>query len=381
MLDCWVVKQVKVSLHTKIINKGGSSIVDQKQKEIKCIVWDLDNTLWDGILIESDQVTLKKGIVEIIETLDTRGILHSIASKNNHEDAIQKLKEFGIDQYFLYPEINWNAKSSSIAKIQQNLNIGMDTILFIDDQVFEREEVLSVHSVLQCMDADEYINLLDHHQLNPKYLTQDSGRRRLMYKEDIKRKKEEAEFTGPKEEFLATLEMKFVISEAREEDLQRAEELTIRTNQLNATGKTYSYEELNELRKSENHKLLVCELTDKYGSYGKIGLALVEFNETCWRLKLLLMSCRVMSRGVGTVLMTYILNEAKKAKVQFFASFVPTERNRMMYIAYKFANFKEIKTNDDGSIIMENDLSTIQPYPKYIEVQIPTERMVEQVGA
>ncbi|MHC4213508.1 MAG: HAD-IIIC family phosphatase [Planctomycetota bacterium] len=91
------------------------------RQEIKCIVWDLDDTLWDGILLEKDDVALKPGIREVIQTLDGRGVLHSIASRNNHDDAIGKLKEFGLDKYFLYPQINWSVKSASIAKIQTNL--------------------------------------------------------------------------------------------------------------------------------------------------------------------------------------------------------------------------------------------------------------------
>lgn len=352
---------------------------EKKLKEIKCVIWDLDNTVWDGILLESDNVTLKPGIVEIIKTLDARGILHSIASKNNHDDAMAKLREFEIDQYFLYPEINWNAKSASIAKIQQNLNIGMDTLLFIDDQAFEREEVASEHAEVFCLDALEYATLLAHPRLNPKYITEDSARRRLMYLEDLQRKGLEDEFTGPREEFLATLGMKFIISEAQEADLQRAEELTVRTNQLNATGRTFTYDELNTIRLSPDYKLLVCELTDKFGSYGKIGVALVEINENIWHLRLLLMSCRVMSRGVGTVLMSYLLNSAKQAGARFHADFVPTDRNRQMYITYKFANFKEIQTNEDGSVVMENDLSMIQPFPKYIDIITP--EMLKEVNA
>ncbi len=352
---------------------------NKKLKEIKCVVWDLDNTLWDGVLLESEKVTLKPAVIEIIKTLDSRGILHSIASKNNHEDAMRKIEEYGLAEYFLYPEINWNAKSSSLANIKENLNIGMDTILFIDDQAFEREEVSSVHEDITVWDAVNYQELLTHSRLNPKYITQDSQRRRSMYLEDLQRKVEEKSYEGPKEEFLATLEMKFIISEAQEEDLQRAEELTVRTNQLNATGRTFSYDELNTFRQSDRYKLLVCELTDKYGSYGKIGLALYEIFDDHWHLHLLLMSCRVMSRGVGTVVMTHLLQEAKTANVRFFADFVPTDRNRMMYITYKFANFKEVDTREDGSILMENDLSVIQPFPKYIDIKIISAEKDERI--
>ncbi|MEV2907828.1 HAD-IIIC family phosphatase [Paenibacillus larvae] len=344
-------------------------------KEIKCIVWDLDHTIWDGVLLESDKVELKPQIKTILAELDSRGILHSISSKNNEEDAMAKLREFGISEYFLYPEMNWNTKSSSIERICKNLNIGMDTILFIDDQPFERDEVQSVYSSVMCLDAEEYKTILDHPRLNPRFVTEDSVRRRHMYLEDIQRKKEEELFSGPKETFLKSLGMQFVISEAREEDLKRAEELTIRTNQLNATGCTYSYEELNWFRQSPDHILLVCELTDKYGSYGKIGLALIEIKEKYWHLKLLLMSCRVMSRGVGTVMLTYIMQQAKREGKKLRADFKQTDRNKVMYVTYRFANFKEIDHDGQGQILFENDLTIIQPFPPYIEVKIPvTER-------
>jgi len=344
--------------------------MSESKKEVKVVVWDLDNTLWDGTLVEGDEVRLKPGVEEVIRILDSRGILQSVASKNNFDDAMNKLKELKVDDYFIYPEIHWNAKSTSLAAIQKNINVGMDTILFIDDQPFEREEVESVHPDITCIDAAGYRTLPDLPRLNPRFITTDSARRRKMYQDDIKRKVEEEEFEGPAEEFLSSLNMKFVIHEAREEDLKRAEELTVRTNQLNATGKTYDYDELNAFRLSDNYKLIVCELTDRYGSYGKIGLALIELKEKHWHLRLLLMSCRVMARGVGTVVMSYIMQETKKAGKTLLADFKHTGRNRQMYVSYKFGNFKEVSSDDEGHVLFENDLSMIQPFPPYIDVKI-----------
>jgi len=342
----------------------------EKQKETKCVVWDLDETIWDGILLEMDAVKLKPGIKEIIQTLDSRGILHSIASKNDYDDAMSKLKEFGLDEYFLYPEINWNAKSVSIANIRKNLNIHSETIMFVDDNPMERDEVQSEHPELLCVDASQYDLLPTYPCLNPRFITADSKRRRLMYLEDIKRKTDESEYQGPKREFIASLNIQFIISQAKEEDLQRAEELTVRTNQLNATGRTYSYDDLKKFISSDKHRLLICEMKDKYGAYGKIGLALIEITEDCYHLRLFLMSCRVMSHGVGSVLLSYIMKEAQKAGKKLKADFRNTGRNRMTYITFTFANFKKAESKDADNLILENDLSMVQDFPSYIDVII-----------
>jgi FkbH-like protein len=346
------------------------------QKEVKCVVWDLDNTLWDGVLTEPGEVQLKPQIKEIIIELDGRGILHSIASKNNYADAMARLEAFGLGSYFLYPEIHWNAKSISVGRICEKLNIGMDTIVFIDDQRFERDEVGDGHPAVETFDALQYQELLTHERFNPRFITSDSKRRRLMYLEDMQRNQEEETYQGPKEAFLATLDMEFLIAEAKEEDLARAEELTVRTNQLNATGRTYSYEELYGFMQSDNHRLYVCELTDKYGSYGKIGLALVEITATHWCVHLLLMSCRVLSRSVGSVLLTYIMQQASQEGKKLQALFRQTDRNKIMYVTYRFANFKEIENDGAGNIVFENDLSVVQGFPPYIKVSEGVDRVI-----
>ena len=110
----------------------------RRKKAIKCLVWDLDNTLWDEVLLEDRVVFLRDNVVATIEALDSRGILQSIASRNDYDSAMQQLAEFDLDEYFLYPQINWGSKASSIQTIVQSINIGMDTIAFIDDQQFER---------------------------------------------------------------------------------------------------------------------------------------------------------------------------------------------------------------------------------------------------
>jgi FkbH-like protein len=341
----------------------------QQKKSIKCVVWDLDHTLWNGVLLEDGEVALRENVADTIRTLDSRGILQSIASRNDHEGAMDQLRKFGLQEYFLYPQINWNSKVASIKAVAKALNIGLDAVGFIDDQVFEREEVTFSLPEVLCIDAAAVDDLLERPEFNPRFITEDSRKRRLLYLSDIERQRAETQFVGPNEEFLATLKMVFTIAPAREEDLMRVDELTVRTNQLNTTGATYSYDELDYFRQSSRHKLLIAGLEDKFGDYGKIGLAFVECSDEVWTIKLLLMSCRVMNRGVGTILLNHIMNLAKQHCVRLRAEFVHTSVNRMMYVTYKFAGFKAVDEVGETTVL-ENNLNQIQPFPEYVKVQI-----------
>lgn len=283
------------------------------QGSIKCVVWDLDNTLWDGVLMEDGQVTLRPHVVEHIRRLDRMGVLHSVASKNDPETAMAILRELGIADLFLCPQIGWSAKSDSIRYIAGALNLGLDAFAFVDDQPFERAEVESVLPEVTCVDAADIDTVLHQLEFRPRFVTDESAERRGMYRAQLTRDGLARDFVGTSEEFLAGLDMRFTIAAARREDLQRAEELTLRTNQLNSTGRTYSYDELDELCRSDDHLLLVASLTDRFGGYGKIGLALVEKTQDVWHLRMLLMSCRVMSRGVGMVLLNHIMRLAGSA--------------------------------------------------------------------
>lgn len=337
------------------------------ESKIKCIVWDLDNTLWKGILSEDPEVFVDNEVYKVIYELDKRGILQSICSRNNYDQAMMKLKEFGLYEYFLYPQISWGPKSDGIKKIAMELNIGIDSFAFIDDQAFERDEVKFKHPQVRCIDVSDIDKILDMNIFNPVHLTNDSKNRRILYQNDKKRKMIQESFQGTEEEFLRTLEMKFYINVVKEGDLARAEELTVRTHQLNATGVTYSYQELEAFSKDDQYTVLISQLSDKYGDYGKIGLALIKKTESRWVLKLLLMSCRVMSRGVGSVMLNYIIKKAKEANVTLTAEFIPTNTNRMMYVAYKFAGFTKFDMKDNIEILKIDKYKEVN-FPDYVQI-------------
>ncbi|MCO1579134.1 HAD-IIIC family phosphatase [Crossiella sp. SN42] len=338
-------------------------------KMAKCVVWDLDDTLWRGTLSAGDDVVVEPQVIKIVRTLDARGILQSIASKNNHDDAMQKLDEFGIVEYFLHPQINWNSKSSSITVLQEKLNIGLDTLVFVDDQEFERDEVAFVHPDVETIDAADRLSLVTLPRLSPAHVTEDARRRRLMYQQGEQRDRSELAFQGPRDEFLRSLGMILTISQAGGDDLLRLEELIQRTSQLNSTGVHYSHDELEKLLDDPDHDLWVCELTDRYGGYGKIGMALVEKAEDCWTIALLLMSCRTVSKGVGTVLLHFLIKEGAARGVRLFARFRRTDRNRQMLFTYQLANFRVV-SQVGAEHLFENDLTIVRDYPDHVRVNV-----------
>jgi FkbH-like protein len=293
--------------------------------------------------------------------------LHSIASRNVREEALRRLEAFGLAEYFLYPQIDFGSKSLSVANIAKALNLGVDSFAFIDDQPFERDEVQSALPEVRVYRAEDAVLLPGLEEFTPRFVSQDSTLRRAMYKADICRKIEEEKFGGPQEAFLQSLRMRFEIAPVADGDLERAVDLTERTNQLNTTALTFDHDELDALRKSPRHLLYISSLEDKYGSYGRIGLSLVEQGEDCWTIKLLLMSCRVMNRGVGSVQLNHIIREAMRAGKKLRADFLETSRNRMMYVTYKFAGFEEIAV-DGPRITLEYKGEALPSFPGYLEV-------------
>jgi FkbH-like protein len=357
-----------MSTQTANVTVGQARFAGPRKGQVKCVVWDLDNTLWDGILLEDGDVRIRPEAASLIRTLDQRGILNSVASRNDHDAAMAAIERAGLAEYFLCPQISWNPKSGSITSVASALNIGLDAVAFIDDQEFERDEVRFRHPRVQCYDAADIASLADRPEFTPKFVTGESASRRQMYASGFERDRAEQDFAGTNEEFLATLGMVMTIAPATVGDLRRAEELTVRTNQLNSTGITYSYAELENMLSSPRHLLLVAGLDDRYGSYGKIGLALVETGDTCWTLKLLLMSCRVMSRGVGTVLLHHVMRRANAAGARLLAQFVPTDRNRVMHITYRFAGFTE-QSEDNGVLTLAGPTTEVPEPPSFLRLQ------------
>jgi len=307
---------------------------------VKCVVWDLDDTLWDGTLLEGDDVRVPEENRKLVRVLDEHGILQSVASRNDPEHALETLRALGLAEYFLHPRVGWSAKSASLRDLAERLNLAPDSFLFVDDSEFERAEVGSELPEVRCMPREELHEAVAAGGVLPERVTPEARERRAMYLAEERRRTHEEDFTGPTEEFLRSLRMRLTVRAAGPDDLVRAAELTQRTHQLNTTGITFDESELAELRTDPEHRVLVCELTDRFGSYGTIGLAVVHRAPERWTVRLLLMSCRVMGRNIGTAVVAAVARLAGDEGAGLAAHFRPTDRNRQMLVTYRFMGFR-----------------------------------------
>ncbi|GAA1954539.1 HAD-IIIC family phosphatase [Amycolatopsis minnesotensis] len=318
---------------------------------VKCLVWDLDDTLWQGVVLEGDEAVPFPPAVTTLRELDRRGILHAVASRGDHATAVEHLKRLGLHDLFIAVEIGWGAKSASVRRVAGLLNLGLDSFAFIDNDPVERAEVLAALPGVRAYAAEEAGSLLDRAEFQPVTRTAESAQRRQLYQVEAGRRAAEQAHDGTAPEFLASLDLTMAIRRATPVDLARAHELTVRTHQLNTTGRTYAEDELLRLSTSDRHEVLVAELTDRFGPYGIIGLALTERDATATTIKLLLTSCRVASRGAGTALIEQVVRRSLAAGLRPMAEFVPTEVNRIMLVTLRFTGFEVEHDTGDGLLL------------------------------
>ena len=335
-----------------------------RRSPIKCVVWDLDDTLWQGILAEGDPTPLRPGAKVLIEALDARGFLLSIASRND-DRALGRLRELGLAEHFLAPQLSFGPKSASLSRVAGELRIGTDSLAFLDDQPIERAEVNHAHPEILCLDPHDLSSLLDHPALRAP--PGPALPRRALYQAEQRLRREQEAFEGPSEAFLATLGMRLTLRPATMDDLHRAEELTLRTHQLNTTGRAFAEDELRQAISRGEPRVLVADLEDRFGDHGTIALAVIDRRPSCWTLALLLVSCRVEGRGIGGVLLARLMQLAREEGVILRAEYQPTSRNRGMYVALKFAGFREI-ARSGARVLLEPDPARLPPLPDYVEI-------------
>ena len=303
----------------------GDSKLDKK---VKCVVWDLDNTVWDGTLAEDGVAALKirPQVIEMMHKLDARGIINSVASKNDLETGLAALEHFGLQDMVLYPQIGWHPKSKSIQTIADSIGIGLNTFVFLDDQSFERAEVREHLAEVECLDANEAAHLLERSRFDVP-ATPEAASRRLKYKDEEKRVATFLESGQQYISFLEGCEIKLKLLPLTDERLTRAYELSQRTNQLNFSGRRYEVDELKSMQKQpDKYEITLMQCTDRFGDYGVIGLAVLDLSAST--LESFMMSCRVKGKMVEHAFYAHALNHLQRlGKDQLSVTYKKTERN------------------------------------------------------
>ena len=328
----------------------------EKVNRVKCVVWDLDNTLWDGVLVEdgSNKLKLKTEITTVIKALDSRGILQSIASKNNHDEAMQVLNHFGLGEYFLCPQISWRPKSESISEIARQLNIGIDTLVFVDDSSFELEQVKAVSPEVRVVNALDALSLLEMKECQAP-VTAESKERRKMYKVEAERRNVEEGFGHDYMAFLRHCQIQLSITHMTQQNLDRVHELTQRTNQMNFSGERYSRDILKGVLANPHLNTYVLNCEDRFGSYGIIGFSIIDSREP--RMTDLMFSCRVQSKRVEHAFLSYVIrNCIRDSGKDFFANYRKTPRNAPSGKVFAEIGMEEVEVLDGvTSLVFRRD--------------------------
>lgn len=333
----------------------------------KCVVWDLDGTLWPGALAEDEDVQPLPDRLELIRRLDGAGILQSIASRNDPATVVSALKRHGLADYFLHPQIHPGDKSKSLVRIARALNIGLKSLVLVDDDPFERAEVSSALGDVRSM-APEDLETMAAEWLDERIkTTPEAIRRRQNYQAEAARAESSRQFTT-RREFLASLGLEMSIRAAASSDFDRAEELARRTNRMNSAGRRFPEGALRQLVSLPGHRMLVAALRDRFGECGTIGIAVLCRDASLVRLRLFLISCRVMNRGAGEIFLNWIVGQAVGRNERLAVEFEPSAQNRPLYIAFRFSGFRE--DSDNGFGVLLHDGRTVRRCPSHVRLVI-----------
>jgi FkbH-like protein len=350
----------------------------------KCIVLDLDNTLWGGTVGEDGFDGIKLGpqlpgntyleFQKNLKALKNRGIILAINSKNNFNDAIQVINEHPNmilrKEDFSSIMINWNNKVSNMYEIAQELNIGLDSIVFFDDDPVNRElmrtSLPDILTVELPKDSSEYVNTL--HEL-PEFsmfeITDEDSKRSEMYAQQQTRK--EFEISTPNlEDLLRNLSLELIIKKSNNFTNPRISQLILKTNQFNLTTKRYTAEEILNFTNDENIIVGCAQVKDKFGDHGITGVFIIKkLNSNEWFLDTFLLSCRIIGREIEKGILNYIINEAKKNGIKIIKSqYVRTEKNTPIQDFLPNCGFKQINN------FWEYDLNNAFNMPDFIKIEI-----------
>ena len=342
----------------------------------KCIVVDLDNTLWGGVAGEDGKDGIALSLVppgnsfmafqQALLDLHHLGIILAINSRNNAEDALDIIRNHPNmilkENHFAAMRINWNDKAQNLKELAEELNIGLDSMVFLDDEPTNRALVRSFVPEVETPDLpanpSQYARFLNSLNYFSSQVTTDEDKMRgNFYVTERLRREAEKQF-ATREDFLRDLSLELVMYENDKSCIPRLSQLTEKTNQFNVLKRPFTEAEVLSYIEHPEYSVFHATLQDKFGNYGIIAFALVRKKETQWHIQSLLMSCRVLGRDVEKSFVGTIANEGKKRgakKITVTIEETPKNLPALKFIEAHFHN-------------REHNTSKMFPIPDWITI-------------
>jgi len=361
--------------YTHLIN-----YVLQRRKKIKCVIVDLDNTMWKGVIrdvgVENLEVRIdgERFHWNVLSILHARGILIGVISKND-EYLESDIKAFikphlaGIE--FVCFKLNWKDKWENLLEVQQQLNIGLDSIAFIDDSQFEREQMRAMLPDVKVYNQYIFEQLLYLPEFQPEFITNESKNRSKFYVQETERK--EFQSTLTRDEFLRQCRFKIEVERMQPYQVDRVTELIQRTNQLNTSIKRYTKNQIIFFSQNRGCDIFTVSVSDKFGDYGLVGVCIGFHKNDVYEIDTLLFSCRIMSKGVEDYMLSSVLNYAgTKNFDKVILRFNKGPKNDQMRAILSKNDFIESVADNDG-LVYSFDLrrQQIKPFPKWFSSSQP----------
>lgn len=332
----------------------------------KLLILDCDNTLWNGILGEDgrDGIQMNKDslmgkpfydVQNIIKTYHDKGLLLALCSKNNlndveeilinHPDMILKHENFVIKK------VNWEYKEKNIKCISQELNIGLDSFIFVDDSDFEIEQIKNELPQVKCIKVPNNISEYPVHMLHALKVfdhslsTKEDKNKTEMYRHENIRKLQSNKFDSI-DDYLASLNLKVRLLWNEHIPISRASQLTQKTNQFNLTTRRYTEIDIERMLNDKFYTLSAFSVVDRFGEYGVAGLIIIKLDENIKGLALIdsfLMSCRTIGRNVEYAVFSQVIDKLKNLDIKFLhAEYFATQKNKLVKNFYDNLGFDEV---------------------------------------
>lgn len=340
---------------------------------IKCVVWDLDGTVWPGVAIEGPAGTLPPPFpraLTAMATLEDRGVVNSVASRTDPSLLATLVDDQRLGKRFVAPQLGWGDKHEAILRVAGELGIGPDTVAFVDDNPFERAEVAAFLPEVTVLAPEELYAQIETGTMFPPPATEEARLRVDRYRADRARGVAEREFGGERADFLRSCEMVLSVAAARSDDVARVAELAERTHRFNTTGQQWTAAEISDRVADPGWFVPVARLRDRFGDYGLISTAIAERfpqGEPVWRLRLFMVSCRAAGRDVPLALLGWIMRRARLDGARSLRVDIRADlANLELRVLLRKAGFTAMRDVPDGATMLTRDLSDDLPVVEHL---------------